>query len=89
MDPERDAEGLLGLALRHREVAKHPEVPRVKVQGREALGEAPVSVRSQLHQQETGSATQSPGRSSLDSGGVSSHDAMVSRTQDCLCYKQS
>jgi len=42
VDPQRDAESLLGLAFGDGEVAEHSEVPRVEVEGGEALGEAPM-----------------------------------------------
>ena len=58
VDPQRAAQGLLGLALVGGEVAEHPEVPRVEAEGGEALGEAPVPLGAQLHQQEAGAAAQ-------------------------------
>jgi hypothetical protein len=62
VDPERGAESLLGLALSCSEVAEHAEVPRVKAEAREALGEAPMRVGAELDQEEAGAATQSPRR---------------------------
>ena len=75
MDPQRSAHRLLGLALVRGEVAEHPEVARVKVEEGEALGEALVPVRAQLHQQEAGTAAQPPRRGCLSADGISSHRA--------------
>ena len=61
VDPQRDAEGLLGLALGGGQVAEHSEVPRVKAEAGEALGEAPMRVGAQLHQQEADTAAQARG----------------------------
>ena len=60
MDPERDAEGLLGLALGRAEVAEHPEVAGMEVELGQAIGEAPMRVGAQLHQEEPGTAAQRP-----------------------------
>ena len=59
VDPERDAEGLLGLALGGGEMAEHAEVPRVEAEAGEALREAPMRVGAQLREQEAGTAAQS------------------------------
>jgi hypothetical protein len=75
VDPKRDAEGLLGLALGGGEVAEHSEVPGMEVEGGEALGELPVRVGAQLGQQEAGAAAQVPRRGCLRAGGVSGHRA--------------
>ena len=58
VDPKRNAEGLLGLALGGGEVAEHPEVPRMEVEFGQALGEAPVRVCAELDQQEPGTTAQ-------------------------------
>src|SRR3954447_23854609 len=60
VDAECLAQCLLGLALGGGKVAEHPEVPRVEVEGSEALGEAPVFVGAQLHQQKAGAPAQPP-----------------------------
>ena len=73
VDPQRSAQCLLGLALVCGEVAEHPEVARVEVEGGEALGKAPMPVRAQLHQQEAGTAAQPPRRGCLHAGGISGH----------------
>ena len=83
VDPQRAAQRLLGLALVDGELAEHPEVPRVEVEGGEALGEAPMPMRAQLHQQETGTAAQTARRGCLHVGGISGHRPMVPRTQNC------
>ena len=77
VDPQRIAQCLLGLALVHGELAEHPEVPRVEVEGGEALGEAPMPVRAQLYQQEAGTAAQPPRRSCLHGGSISGHPPIV------------
>jgi catechol 2,3-dioxygenase-like lactoylglutathione lyase family enzyme len=69
-------------------VAEHAEVARVEVEGGEALGEAPMPVRAQLHQQEAGTAAQSPRRGCPRAGGISRHLPMVSRELNCLYYEQ-
>ena len=58
VDAERAAQRLLGLALVDREVAEHPEVAGVQVEGGQALGEAPVALRAELHQQKAGTAAE-------------------------------
>lgn len=50
------AERLLGLALVGSEVAEHAEVPRMEVEGCEALGEAAMPLGARLQQQEAGTA---------------------------------
>jgi hypothetical protein len=75
VDPQRSAQCLLGLALVSGEVAEHPEVARVEVEEGEALGEAPMPVRAQLHQQEAGTAAQRPRRGCLHAGAISGHPA--------------
>ena len=52
VDTQRVAERLLGPALGGTEVAQHPEVPGVKVESGEALGEQPMREGAQLGQQE-------------------------------------
>ena len=73
VDPERDAEGLLGLALGGGEVAEHPEVAGVEVESGEALGEAPMRVGAQLRQQEAGATAQLMRRGCLHAGGIAGH----------------
>jgi hypothetical protein len=73
VDPERDAEGLLGLALGGREVAEHAEVPGVEVDFGEALGEASMRVSPQLHEQEAGTAAQFSRRSRPRAGMIVGH----------------
>jgi hypothetical protein len=73
VDPERSAQCLLGLALVCSEVAEHPEVAGVEVEGCEAFGETPMPVGAQLRQQEAGTAAQPPRRSCLRAGGISGH----------------
>jgi len=73
VDPQRAAQGLLGLALVYGEVAEHPEVPRVEAEGGEALGEAPMPMGAQLHQQEAGTAARPPRRGCLHAGGIPGH----------------
>jgi hypothetical protein len=73
VEPQRSAQCLLGLALVCGEVAEHPEVARVEVEGGEALGEAPMPVGAELHQQEAGTAAQPPRRDGLHAGGISGH----------------
>jgi hypothetical protein len=73
VDPQRSAQCLLGLAVVCGEVAEHPEVARVEVEEGEALGEAPMPMRTQLHEQEAGTAAQRPRRGSLRAGGISGH----------------
>jgi hypothetical protein len=75
VDSERDAEGLLGLALGGGEVAEHAEVSRVKAEAGEALGEAPMRVGAELRQQEAGTAAQSPRRGGLHGAWVCGHPA--------------
>ena len=82
VDSQRDAEGLLGLALVHGEVAEHSEVPRVKPATGEALGEAPMLVRAQLHQQEAGTAAQSLCRGRLRARRICGHPADISARQE-------
>jgi catechol 2,3-dioxygenase-like lactoylglutathione lyase family enzyme len=69
-------------------MAEHPEVPRVEVEGREALGEAPVLVGAELHQQKADTPTQPPRRGSLHAAGISGHPADGTAHQNCSCYKQ-
>jgi len=73
VDSQRDAEGLLGLALGGGEVAEHPEMPRVEAAPLEALGEAPVRVGAQLHEQEADAATEVTRRGRLLAGTVCGH----------------
>jgi hypothetical protein len=75
VDPQRTAQCLLGLALVDGELAEHPEVPRVEVEVGKALGEAPMPMGAQLHQQEAGTPAQPPRRGCLNAGGVSGHAA--------------
>jgi hypothetical protein len=88
VDPQRDAQCLLGLALGGSEVAEHPEVPRVEVERGEAFGEAPVLVGTQLHQQKARAPAQPPRRGRLQAGGISGHRADGTRVENGLCYKQ-
>jgi len=83
MDAEGLAQCLLGLAFRSRKVAEHPEMPRVEVERRQALGEAPVLVGAELHQQKPGTPTQRPRRGRLRAGGISGHLPRVSLMQNC------
>jgi len=48
-------------------------VSRVEVERGEALGEAPVPVGAELHQQEAGTTAQPPRRGCLHAGRVSGH----------------
>ena len=73
VNPQRVAEGLLGLTLGGGEVAQHPEVPRMEVEAGEQLGEASMRVGAQLDQQEGGTPAQAVGRGSLLSGGIALH----------------
>ena len=73
VNPQRVAEGLLGLTLGGCEVAQHPEVPRMEVEAGEQLGEAPMRVGAQLDQQEGGTPAQPVGRGCLLSGGIALH----------------
>jgi hypothetical protein len=41
-------------------VAEHPEVARMEVELGQAIGEAPMRVGAQLHQEEPGTAAQRP-----------------------------
>jgi hypothetical protein len=75
MDPKRDAEGLLGLALAGSEMAEHSEMPRMEVEFAQAIREAPMRVGAQLHQQEAGTAAQFPRRGCLRGGGIGGHAA--------------
>lgn len=59
VNPKRDAEGLLGLALRCRQVAEHPEFPGMKVECGQALCEAPMGMRAQLRDQKPDTPAQS------------------------------
>ena len=85
VDPERSAQCLLGLALVGGEVAEHPEVSRVEVEWGEALGEAAMPVRAQLHQQEAGTATQPPRRGCLHADGISGHPRRWYRAIKTVC----
>jgi len=73
VDPQPAAQCLLGLAFVNGELAEHPEVSRVEVEGSEALSEAPMPMRAQLHQQEACPAAQLPRRGCLHAGRVSGH----------------
>src|SRR4051794_23841604 len=87
VDSECLAQCLLGLALGGGKVAEHPEVPRVQVEGSEALGEAPVLVGAQLHQQKAGSPAQPPRWRRARAGGTAGHPARgyrTSRTVDTI-----
>src|SRR3954454_19684235 len=89
MDPKRDAEGLLGLALGDAEVAEHPEVAGMEVEFGQAVGEAPMRVGAQLHEQEPGTAAQRSRRGCLGAGGSARHRvAIVQRRSNCSWYKQ-
>jgi hypothetical protein len=46
---------------------------RVELEGSEALGEAPMPMSAQLHQQEAGPATQPPRRGRSHAGRLSGH----------------
>ena len=85
VDPQRAAQCLLGLALVCGEVAEHPEVPGVKVERGEPLGEPPMPMGAQLHQEEAGTAAQPPRRGCL--AGVVSDTRRCIAHQNCLCYK--
>jgi hypothetical protein len=50
-------------------------VSRVKVEGREALGEAPMPMGAQLDQQEAGTAAKPPGRGRLRASALACHAA--------------
>ncbi len=65
VDPQRGAQCLLGLALVYGELAEHPEVPRMEVKTGEALGEAPMPMGAQLHQEEARTAAQAARRGCL------------------------
>jgi hypothetical protein len=54
-------------------MVEHPEVSRVKVELREALGEAPMCVGAQLRQQEAGTVIHSLRRGCLRGRHVSAH----------------
>jgi len=73
MDPKRNADGLLGLALGSGEVAEHSEVPGMEVEPVQALGKGSMGVRAQLHQQEAGPAAQPLRRGRLPAVGISKH----------------
>ncbi len=73
VDSQRSAQCLLGLALVCGEVTEHPEVAGVEVEEGEALGEAPMPVRAQLHEQEAGTAAQPSRRGRLHGGGILGH----------------
>jgi hypothetical protein len=75
VDPQRATQCLLGLALVFGEVAEHPEVPGVEAERGEALGEAPMPMGTQLHQQEAGTAAQPRRRCCLclQADGISGH----------------
>ena len=75
VDPQRDAQGLLGLPLGGGEMAEHSEVPRVQAAAGEPLREATVRVGAQLHEQEAGAAARVRG-----SAGTR---AMVPRAVNC------
>jgi len=89
VDPKRDAEGLLRPALGSGEVTEHPEVSRMEVELGQALGEAPMRVGAQLHQEEAGTPAQPSCRGRLHVGGISGHAAgMIPCTENCLWRKQ-
>jgi len=75
VDSERFAQCLLGLALVCGEMAEHPEMARMQVEGGEALGEAAMPVRAQLYQQEARATAQIPRRGRLPAGGFPWHPA--------------
>jgi hypothetical protein len=60
-------------------VAEHPEVARVEVKGSEALREAPMPMRTELDQQEAGTAAQPRRGRCLRAGGISRHLLMIDR----------
>ena len=82
VDPQRDAEGLLGSALGGGEVAEHPEVPGLEVESGEALGELPMRVRAHLSQQEADAPAQAPRRGRLRARRISGHPPMVPRRKE-------
>jgi hypothetical protein len=51
VEPQRDAERLLGAALGGGEVAERPEVPGMQIERGEALRKAPMGVGAELRQQ--------------------------------------
>jgi catechol 2,3-dioxygenase-like lactoylglutathione lyase family enzyme len=64
-------------------VAEHPEVPGVKAEAGETLGEAPMRMGAQLRQQEAGTTAQLPRRGCLLAGAIFRHGAdgnVLSRT---------
>ena len=88
VDPQRDAQRLLGLTLGGGEVAEHPEVPRMEVDSGEALGEAPMRVGAELGEQEAETPAQFRRRGRRHLGGLFGHLAMIPRSLNCFCYKQ-
>ena len=77
VNPQREAEGLLGLALGGGEVAEHPEVPGMEAESGEALGELAMCVGTELYQEEATTAAQSPRRGRLRAGGISGHPPII------------
>jgi hypothetical protein len=73
VDPKRAGEGLLGLAFGGGEVAEHSEVPGMKVESGEALGEAPMRVGAQLNEQEPDAPAQFPRWGHGRAAGISGH----------------